>query len=375
MRRPTIFVLLAGVAALAAALVVYSALKKREAEVRQAMAQTVQIVVAAQDLPLGTKIEPSSVKLARWSRDSIPPGAFTNSQAVMNAYVKSSFVQNEPIVADRLFTGQKEAGVLPLLIPPGMRAMSVPVDEVSDIAGFVLPHSHVDILVSVSNAAPDGKTLSKIVLENVEVLAVAQEIEKVNDKPQVVKVVTLLVTPEEAERLALASGQGTLRLAMRNYDDKKVVYTRGADVRQLVDAYSGGPVMQQQEQHGVGRARAVVRVRPRPKPVTVEVLRNGTSAQSVSFVRDGAVGKNHEDQQEHKSAPPGTTSAVEGNTRTAEAAHPAALAASKVARADTPARKPTSAHRPEEGRPATGMTTTTLSDVALGPRSKTIDVR
>lgn len=370
MRRPTIFVLLAGLAALAAALVVYSALKKREAEVRQAMAQTVQIVVAAHDLPLGTKIEPGAVKLARWSRDSIPPGAFTNPQAVMNAFVKTAFVQNEPIVADRLFTGQKTAGVLPLLIPPGMRAMSVPVDEVSDIAGFVLPHAHVDILVSVPGAAPDGKTLSKIVLENVEVLAVAQEIEKVNDKPQVVKVVTLLVTPQEAERLALASGQGTLRLAMRNYDDTKVVYTHGADVHQLIDAYTGGPVMQQQAHNGV--TRAAVRVRPRPKPVTVEVLRNGTSAQSVSFVRDGELRKHHEDR---KSTAPGTRSAVEGNTKTAKAAGSPAVAASKVARADTPARKPTSAHRSGEGRLATGMTSTTLSDVALGPRSKTIDVR
>ena len=139
MRRPIIFVLLAGVAALVAALVVYSALKKREAEVQQAMVKNVEIVVANHDLSIGTKLDAGSVKLVRWSREAVPPGAYTDPGSVMNQYTKTSFVQNEPIVADRLFAGDKNAGVLPLLIPSGMRAMSVPVDEVSDIAGFVLP--------------------------------------------------------------------------------------------------------------------------------------------------------------------------------------------------------------------------------------------
>ncbi|MGH7917114.1 MAG: Flp pilus assembly protein CpaB, partial [Candidatus Binataceae bacterium] len=191
MRRPIIFVLLAGVAALLAALVVYSALKKREAEVRQAKAQSVEIVVAAHDLTIGTKLDPAAVKLARWSRDSVPPGAYTSVTAVMNQYTKSGFVENEPIVADRLFNGDKDAGVMPMLIPPGMRAISVPVDEVSDIAGFVLPHAHVDVLVALQdNGTPGNQPFSKIVLQDVEVLAVAQQIEKINDKPQVVKVVT-----------------------------------------------------------------------------------------------------------------------------------------------------------------------------------------
>src|SRR5580704_8333456 len=197
MRRPIIFVLLAGVAALVAALVVYSALKKREAEVQQAMVKNVEIVVANHDLSIGTKLDAGSVKLVRWSREAVPPGAYTDPGSVMNQYTKTSFVQNEPIVADRLFAGDKNAGVLPLLIPSGMRAVSVPVDEVSDIAGFVLPHARVDLVVSVANAqGSNNQQFSKIVLQNVEVLAVAQEIENAGaDKPEVVRVVTLLVTP------------------------------------------------------------------------------------------------------------------------------------------------------------------------------------
>lgn len=281
MRRPIIFVLLAGIAALVAAMVVYSALRKREAEVQQAKLQSVDIIVAARALGIGTKLDPSSVKSVRWSRDSLPPGAFTDASGIMNKYTKSSFVENEPIVADRLFGGEKNAGVLPLLIPPGMRALSVPVDEVSDIAGFVLPHAHVDVIVS---ATTGDRPLTKIVLQDVEVLAIAQDIEQVNDKPQVVHVVTMLVTPDQAERLTLASGQGGLRLAMRNYDDKAVIATNGITVAQLLGAQ---PVAAPSAILG-HVVYPAPRPRAKPKPVNVEVMRNGTSTESVSFVRSGS---------------------------------------------------------------------------------------
>jgi hypothetical protein len=170
---------------------------------------------------------------------------------------------------------------LPLLIPPGMRALSVPVDEVSDIAGFVLPHAHVDVLVSATSggAAP----ITKIVLQDVEVLAIAQDIEQVNDKPQPVHVVTMLVTPDQAERLTLASGQGGLRLALRNYDDKAVVATNGVTVAQLLGAQPAAAPLAVQE-HVVYAPRG----RAKPKPVNVEVMRNGSTTESVSFVRSGS---------------------------------------------------------------------------------------
>ena len=103
MRRSLLFMMLAGVAALVAALVVYSALKKREREVQEAMAQSVNIVVATHDLHIGAQLDATAVKLARWSRDSMPPGAFTDVAAVSGKYVKTPFVENEPIVANRLF--------------------------------------------------------------------------------------------------------------------------------------------------------------------------------------------------------------------------------------------------------------------------------
>ncbi len=277
MRRPIIFVLLAGFAALVAAMMVYSALKRREAEVKQAMVESVDVVVAAHDLGIGTKLDPGALKTVRWSRDAMPPGAFTTVAPLMGQFTKSSFVENEPIVASRLFSGAKNAGVLPLLIPTGMRAISVPVDEVSDIAGFVLPNTHVDVLVSIANGS---EQMSKIVLQDVQVLAIAQEIENVNDKPQPVRVVTMLVSPDQAERLTLASHEGALRLAMRNYQDNKTVMTGGINTAQLLGAApAASPITP--AQHVVAYSQP----RPKPKPVTVEVLRNGTSSESVSFIR------------------------------------------------------------------------------------------
>jgi pilus assembly protein CpaB len=302
MRRPMVFVLLAGLAAMLASVMVYSALKRREAEVQNAMSHNVQVVVAAMDLPLGTKIEQGELKTTRWSADSIPEGAYTDPGQILGSFVKNSLVANEPIVRSKLFTGDKTAGVMPLLIPFGMRAVSVPVDEVSDVAGFVLPHTRVDVLVATEGATGGG-ALSKIILQNVEVLAVAQEVEQKKDEPQIVKVVTLLVTPQEAERLALATHSGTLRLAMRNYNDNKVVLTSGSDVAQMLRAYSLAPdvpvmAVQPEERH--------VAAIPHPrKAVEIEILRNGTSSESVSFVNEAAAnldGSSKPAGQIHKAA-------------------------------------------------------------------------
>src|ERR1700731_4907275 len=284
MRRPMVFVLLAGLAAMLASVMVYSALKRREAEVQNAMSHNVEVVVAAMDLPLGTKIELGEVKTARWSADSLPDGSYTDPKQVIGSYVKNSLVANEPIVQAKLFTGDKTAGVMPLLIPFGMRAVSVPVDEVSDVAGFELPHTRVDVLVATAEGSGGGgdKAFSKVILQNVEVLAVAQEVEQKKDEPEIVKVVTLLVTPQESERLALASHSGTLRLAMRNYNDNKIVLTSGSDVAQMLRAYSLAPdvaVMAAQPEH-----HAVAAAPPPRKAVELETPRHGNTPQSVSFV-------------------------------------------------------------------------------------------
>jgi pilus assembly protein CpaB len=383
MRRPFVFVSLALFLALVVAMVVYSALKKREAEVQEARLQSVNIIVAARELSIGNKIDENSVKSVRWSRDSLPPGAFTDASALIGKYTKSSFVENEPIVADRLFSGDKNAGVLPLLIPPGMRALSVPVDEVSDIAGFVLPHAHVDVLVSVTS---NDRPLSKIVLQDVEVLAVAQDIEQVGDKPQVVHVVTMLVTPDQAERLTLASGQGGLRLALRNYDDKAVVATDGITVAQLLGAAPVAAPLAVQEHLAYSAPR------PRVKPVNVEVLRNGTSTESVSFIKSGAAREAPMEEAVPPQQEPAASAAPEPNSESSDsfssaapaqplAAASAAFAASDpatgiVAHGDGSSAAPFEVSGGPVGAaagsaPSAGSGTETSYS---GPRAKTIDV-
>jgi len=276
--------------AVLAAIVVFTAISRRESEVQRAMAHTVEVVVAAKDIPLGAKLAPDDVKLIRWARDSIPDGAFTDPQAVAGAFAKGEFVANEPLVGSKLFMGEKTSGVMPLLIPPGMRAMSMPVDEVADIAGFVEPHTRVDILVAVAGTGPNQGSFSRIVLQNIEVLAVAQEIQHVKDEPEVVRVVTLLVTPTDAEKLDLASHEGMLRLAMRNYSDSKIVETRGIGIGELLHQGGGSgdmtmPVMQVQP----APVAPVAAARPAHGPSTfrIELMRDGKSSEAISFVHSG----------------------------------------------------------------------------------------
>jgi pilus assembly protein CpaB len=350
MRRPVIFVALAALAAMLASVVVYSALKKREAEVQQAMARTVYIVVAAADLPLGSKIDPGQVKLARWSADAMPEGAFTSPGQVVGSIVKNQFVVNEPIVATKLFMGQKTAGVMPLLIPPGMRAVSVPVDEVSDIAGFVLPHTHVDILVALSgDPATENKPFSKIVLQNVEVLAVAQEVEKKKDEPELVKVITVLVTPQDAERLSLATRQGTLRLAMRNYTDSKVVLTSGSDVSQMLHAYGAQvPVIAAQPHHAAAPERPV-------KKFQVEIFRDGKSSESVSFVSQALAEPSHHDAA---AAPEKTASAASAHGSMETAADGQSDASASHAKTAS----------------ASAASTAAVEPASFAPKGKTIEI-
>ncbi len=309
MKRPIVFVILAGMGAVLAAIVVFSAIRKRESEVQRAMAQSVEVVVAANDIPLGAKLEPNAVKLVRWARDSVPAGAFTDPQAVAGSFAKSEFVANEPVVASKLFMGEKTSGVMPLLIPAGMRAMSMPVDEVADIAGFVEPHTRVDILVAVAGTGPNEPSFSRIVLQNIEVLAVAQEIEHVKDTPEVVKVVTLLVTPPDAEKLTLASREGLLRLAMRNYSDSKIVATRGVALTQLLhdgdaSAAIGStlPVMQIQPAPALAEHAAA----HGPTAFRIEVMRDGKSSEAMSFIHSGTGRRTsfeaHQDEA-HQAAP------------------------------------------------------------------------
>jgi pilus assembly protein CpaB len=191
-----------------------------------------RIAVAAADISLGQRLAPEMFKLAEWPADSVPKGAFTDLQKLSGRVLKSNLQMGEPVSESKLAPSGTLGG-LSALIAEGKRAITVRVNDVIGVAGFALPGNYVDIIVSMQKDAAPGSTtreqsISKIVLERILVLAVAQEVNRDETRPKVVNAVTLEVTPEQAEKLDLARSVGTLSLALRNQIDPQSAATSGA---------------------------------------------------------------------------------------------------------------------------------------------------
>lgn len=206
---------------------------------RQPAGSADRIVVAASDVNLGQRLTPDMLKLAEWPIDSLPKGAYGDPLKLTGRVLKSSILRGEP-VSDAKLAPAGTLGGLSALITEGKRAITVRVNDVIGVAGFALPGNYVDIIVSTQKeAAPSDKagreqSISKIVLERILVLAVAQEVGRDETKPRVVNAVTLEVTPEQAENLDLARSVGTLSLALRNQVDPQDARTDGATKRTML---------------------------------------------------------------------------------------------------------------------------------------------
>jgi pilus assembly protein CpaB len=189
---------------------------------------TRQVVVASANLSLGSELRADDLTTLDWPASSVPEGAFDSAPALVGRGLIASVVRHEPILPGKL--SSKEAGSgLPPIIPQGKRAMSVKVNEVIGVAGYVLPGTHVDVLATANASGRAEDMTSKVVLSNVQVLTAGTRLEQEtkDSKPVQVTVVTLLVTPEEAERLTLASTEGRIQLALRNPMDLESPATPG----------------------------------------------------------------------------------------------------------------------------------------------------
>nr|CUV14275.1 putative pilus assembly (CpaB), transmembrane protein [Ralstonia solanacearum] len=207
--------------------------------VQQGSSGTTKVAVAAVDVNLGQRLSPEFVRLVDWPAASLPPGAISDEHAIDGRVTRTSLSPGEPVLESKL-TPIGTKGGLSAVIADGKRAITVRVNDVVGVAGFALPGSYVDIIVNTQQEAPDGKpakgaqadreehSISKIVLEKILVLAVAQEVNRDETKPKVVNAVTLEVTPDEAEKLDLARSVGTLSLVLRNQVDPRPVDTAGA---------------------------------------------------------------------------------------------------------------------------------------------------
>ena len=196
---------------------------------------TTKVVVAAKDIPLGTPLSAAMLKVVEWPEANALLGSFGQVDALEGRVVKTALVSGEPVIEARL-APRGASGGLAASITAGRRAITVKVNEVVGVAGFALPGNYVDVLVNLKEG--QERPVSKIVLERILVLAIAQEASRDDSKPKVVNAVTLEVTPEQAERLDLARSIGTLSLVLRNQVDTQSAVTGGVRPGELLASAS-----------------------------------------------------------------------------------------------------------------------------------------
>ncbi len=234
---------------------------------------TDQLVVAAVRLPLGARLQAEQLRTVSWPVGSRPAGSFGRIQDVVGRALITPLVENEPVLDEKLAPREAGAG-LPAAIPEGLRAVSVRVDDVVAVAGFAMPGTMVDVLVTgnLENTA-NSNSVTRTILEDVRVLAAGQQVQQDKDgKPQTVNVVTLLVDPEQANKLTMASTEGKIHLSLRNTIDAKQVDPPPVFKSTLF----GG------EEPVVHSAGARIKAPQKPSNYVVEVIR-GDKRENQSF--------------------------------------------------------------------------------------------
>ena len=236
------------------------------------------IVVADRPLQLGMRLDANNLRLIPWPANEPISGTFSDIESCAGRALITPVAQNEPILESKL--APKEAGAgLPATIPEGMRALSVAVNDVIGVAGFVIPGTMVDVLVTgvIPGQNSVNNDITRTILENVRVLAAGQKVEQDREgKPLTVPVVTLLVTPDDAAKLTMASTQGKIQLALRNTIDSKIA--NPAPVLQA--ALFAGPAAAPAPVHSPLRRTAAPPARP--APYVVEMI-TGTKKETKAF--------------------------------------------------------------------------------------------
>jgi len=282
MDRTTRTIIVVGIAVLVAAIAsfgVYRAIQQmpvREVEVR-----SLYQVVATRDMPMGTLLTPNDVKLVPWPASSPVQGGFTTVEPVMNRGLIGGVVTNEPLTEAKLAPLAAGAG-LPPSITEGMRALSIRVNEVVGVAGFVVPGTHVDVLVTLSEGQSDS--LTRVVVSDVQVLTAGTRYdqEKARDgQPIPTSVVTLLLQPLDAERITLASQRGSLMLTLRNPLDRKLTESHGVRTGALFGEPPPPPVVKTVQGRKVAVPTPPPPPPPTPKVYTVETYKAAKRAEEV----------------------------------------------------------------------------------------------
>jgi pilus assembly protein CpaB len=204
------------------------------------LSKNVPVFVSNADLSWGTKLTPEMMQLQEFPPGAVPEGHFTSLEAIKDRVLLIDLKRNELLLESKLAPLGTANGGVAAVTDINKRAMSVKVDDVIGVAGFIKPGDRVDVMVTIeSEGGKQANMMSKMILENVKVLASGTQMERKgkDEEPKPVQVITVEVEVEEAEKLALASTQGKLRLALRNPLNSEKVLTKGANVGALLSSY------------------------------------------------------------------------------------------------------------------------------------------
>ncbi|MBC7788656.1 MAG: Flp pilus assembly protein CpaB [Anaerolineae bacterium] len=288
-RRYTLVFLVAVLVAIAATFGVYKVLEATKASSQIA---TMPVVVASRDIPEGHGVERGAVSISQWPAQAVPAGSFGSVDSVAGRVARVTIFKGEPLVPGRLAPVGTGPG-LEVKITPGKRAMALRINDVAGISGLVQPNSRVDVMVTIGDVNSSGQRVAKLFMENMRVLSVGTQVQRSEDGAgNTAATATLEVTPDEAERLAVAMNQGSIQLVLRGYGDPDGITTKGATstdvLRQLRDASAAVQVAPKP---------APTRPPPRrpapepPRPLVVQapqpVLPKGPDSSTVQIIRGG----------------------------------------------------------------------------------------
>lgn len=234
-RKVLIAMVLAITMGLVASYLVFQAVKTAQGK----QAEVEPIAVTAANVSVGEALTAQHIKMADWPKATIPAGTVRSVKNAEGRVARVSMVAGEPLLEAKLAPAG-QGGLMPVLVPAGKRAVTIKVDEAIQKSGFVVPNSRVDVLVTMARQTGQSRE-SRIVLQDVMVLASDQAVEMKDNKPVTMTTVTMAVSPQEAERLALAQNEGKVTLALRNLQDSAQISTPGVTTAQLLGSPAPAP--------------------------------------------------------------------------------------------------------------------------------------
>ncbi len=249
--------------------------------VKNTSKEFVPVVVTATDLTYGTRLDKAQLRVAKYPKESVPAGAFSDVDSVAGQTTKIFLTAREPVTETKL---SSRGGGLSMLVRPGLRASSLEVNQVSGVSGFVLPGDRVDVLCTVDERGALGNAVTRTILQNAEVLASGQKTRQEDNKPITVQAVTILVDPQGAEKLALGLHEGKIHLVLRNPEDSDTLRVSSLSTQQMLGGDAGATRVAVKSK-AAPKHVAPARIEPPARPIVARA----TPKPTVRIIREAKV--------------------------------------------------------------------------------------